>query len=334
MSLRLHAETKRQNFPKHERNANMKRAIITGATGFVGANLARRLLCDGHEVHLLVRREHCSWRIEHIRDQIQMHEIDFQDADSVNCIVAKIKPNWIFHLATYGAYSSQEDVDTIYKTNLFGTINLLNACCRTGFESFVNTGSSSEYGLKSNAPAEDEILEPNSNYAIAKAAATHFCQYTANKHQLNIPTLRLYSVYGPYEEPSRLIPSLVKYGFIGSLPPLVDPKISRDFVYIDDVCDAFILAAKMTSKSYGAIFNVGTGIQTSLEDLVALTRRLFNIDQIPKWGSMPNRLWDTTNWQANINKIESELEWSPKYTLQSGFSETIKWHANNPEKLK
>jgi nucleoside-diphosphate-sugar epimerase len=311
----------------------MKRVLLTGGTGFVGANLARRMLCAGNEVHLLVRNEYNPWRIRGISGDIQIHALDFQNSESVNSIVAKIKPDWIFHLATYGAYSSQQDVDTIYKTNLFGTINLVNACCKTGFESFVNTGSSSEYGLKSNAPAEDEVLEPNSNYAIAKAAATHFCQYTANKHQLNIPTIRLYSVYGPYEESSRLIPSLVRYGFMGNLPPLVDPKISRDFVYIDDVCDAFILAAKMTSKSYGVIFNVGTGIQTTLEDLVALTRRLLNIGKIPDWGSMPNRMWDTKNWQANIKNIQSQLGWSPRYDLESGLTETIKWYRDNPDAL-
>jgi nucleoside-diphosphate-sugar epimerase len=311
----------------------MKRVLLTGGTGFVGANLARRLVSEGYQVHLLVRNEYNPWRIREISDYMNIHALDFQAAYSVNNIVAKIKPDWIFHLATYGAYSSQQDVDKIYKTNLFGTINLVNACCQTGFESFVNTGSSSEYGLKLNAPTEAEILEPNSNYAIAKAASTHFCQYTANKHQLNFTTLRLYSVYGPYEEPSRLIPSLVKYGLMGDLPPLVDPKISRDFIYIDDVCDAFILAAKMTTKSYGAIFNVGTGIQTSLEDLVALIRRFFNIDKKPNWGSMPNRMWDTTNWQANIKNIQDQLGWTPHYNLELGISETIKWYMNNLEAL-
>ena len=120
---------------------------------------------------------------------------------------------------------------------------------------------------------------------------------------------------------------------MGNLPPLVDPKISRDFVYIDDVCDAFILAAKMTSKSYGVIFNVGTGIQTTLEDLVALTRRLLNIGKIPDWGSMPNRMWDTKNWQANIKNIQSQLGWSPRYDLESGLTETIKWYRDNPDAL-
>ena len=106
----------------------MKRVLLTGGTGFVGANLARRMLCAGNEVHLLVRNEYNPWRIRGISGDIQIHALDFQNSESVNSIVAKIKPDWIFHLATYGAYSSQQDVDTIYKTNLFGTINLVNAC--------------------------------------------------------------------------------------------------------------------------------------------------------------------------------------------------------------
>ena len=184
----------------------MKRVILTGGTGFVGANLARRLLRDGHEVHLLVRPNYQPWRIEEIRPDVRLHELHLHDAEAVARVVSQIRPDWVFHLAVHGAYSWQTDWEQMVRTNIQGTMSLVSACLKTGFEAFVNTGSSSEYGFKDHAPAESEPLEPNSHYAVTKAAATMFCRHTAQSRRVHLPTLRLYSVFGPYEDPGRLLP--------------------------------------------------------------------------------------------------------------------------------
>src|SRR5579859_6729488 len=125
-----------------------KRAILTGGTGFVGANLARRLLHDGCEVHLLVRPGFAPWRIMAIRDAVQLHEINLGDKEALARLVAQMQPDWVFHVAAHGAYSSQVDLDQMIQTNIIATANLLDACTAVGFEAFINTGSSSEYGLK------------------------------------------------------------------------------------------------------------------------------------------------------------------------------------------
>ena len=235
------------------------RALVTGATGFVGANLVRRLLWAGHEIHLLVRRQHNSWRISDIpREHIRLHELDMLDPDALHIAIARIKPEWVFHLAAYGAYSSQRDVDRILQTNVFATANLARACAAAGCDVFVNTGSSSEYGFMERPAREDDALDPRSFYAVGKAAATMFCRQLARETGMHMPTLRLYSVYGPWEEPTRLIPTLIRRGLQGELPPLVDPDISHDFVYVDDVVDAYLLAAKNATMEPGAVFNVGT----------------------------------------------------------------------------
>jgi nucleoside-diphosphate-sugar epimerase len=154
----------------------MKRVVITGGTGFVGASLARRLLADGHEIHLLVREDFTSWRIEAIRQHVYLHEVNFVDGQNLIRRIDEIRPDWVFHLATYGAYSYQTDLQRMVQTNIIGTMNLVEACVKTGFEAFVNTGSSSEYGFKKHAPSETESLEPNSYYAVTKASATLFCR--------------------------------------------------------------------------------------------------------------------------------------------------------------
>ena len=311
----------------------MKRVMVTGGTGFVGSNLTRRLLRERHEVHLLVRRGHDPWRIEAVRADVQLHEVQFDDLQGLTKTVETIAPDWVFHLAAYGAYSWQTDAQRIYATNLLGVVNLLDACLGVGFEVFVNTGSSSEYGLKDHPPAEDEIPEPNSCYSVAKTAATLHCGHTARSRGANIRTLRLYSVYGAFEEPARLLPTLIVNGLRGVIPPLVNPTIARDFVYVDDVCQAYLLAAETPVAEPGAVFNVGTGVQTTIEEAVSVASELLGVSAEPKWASMPDRRWDTKNWVADRSKIRSELGWEPRYGFRVGFREMVEWLRTEPGAL-
>jgi dolichol-phosphate mannosyltransferase len=310
----------------------MRRVLVTGGTGFVGANLARRLLGE-HEVHLLVRPGFTAWRLDGIRKDVRLHEVGLEDAEGVSRAVTAIRPEWIFHLAAYGAYSRQTDVRRMARTNVLGTVNLVEACLETGFEAFVNTGSSSEYGVKDHAPAETERLEPNSPYAVTKAAATLFCRLTGQRQGLRVATLRLYSVYGPYEEPDRLLPTLVVRGLGGDLPPLVDPDVARDYVHVDDVCEAYLAAARRPAPEPGPVYNVGTGVQTTLREVVAVARRLLPIAAEPRWGSMPRRPWDTSVWLADSRRIRAELGWEARVPLEEGLRATVEWFRANPERV-
>ena len=312
---------------------NAKNIIITGCTGFVGANLAKRLVNDGHNVHLFVRQEYKDWRIKNILPYVQVHRINLLDLELLRNIVAGIRPDWVFHLAAYGAYSWQGDLSLAVQTNFLGTVNLVEACRSAGFEVFINTGSSSEYGFKDHAPVETEGVDPNSYYAVTKASATLFCRYTAKRYNLYIPTLRLYSVYGPYEEPNRLIPTIILHGLKDLLPPLVDPEIGRDYVYMRDVEQAYLLLASQSVEMSGEIYNLGTGIQTSLREVVNVARRVFNLSVEPQWGTMPKREWDTTIWKANNANLLG-AGWQPEFTFEQGFRLTVDWFQNHPELLK
>jgi UDP-glucose 4-epimerase len=308
----------------------MKRVILTGGSGFVGANLARRLVSDGHELHLFLRSEHSDWRLTDILNDTITYEVDLRDSASINALVKKITPDWVFHLAAYGAYPNQTDERRMVQTNVFGTMNLVNACLQSGCETFINTGSSSEYGLKDHAPSEDETLQPNSAYAVTKAAATRFCRDTALAHSANVQTLRLYSAYGPFEDPSRLIPTLINRGMRGEFPPMANPQTARDFVYIDDVVDAYLLAASAEPREPGAVYNVGTGVQTTLREAAEVARRVFNISAEPVWKSMPARTWDTDIWIADNSKFAERFGWRPQFDFEQGFRATVEWFKNHP----
>ena len=308
----------------------MKRVFVTGATGFIGANLARRLVRDGHDVHVLLGEPCHPWRLRDLFRDLTAHHGDLRDRDGVRAAVRRARPDWVFHLAVHGAYSWQTDLRAIVETNVLGLVNLVEACLVTGFEALVNTGSSSEYGCKDHAPDETCWLEPNSYYAVTKASATLLCRHTAQATGKHLPTLRLYSVYGPYEEPNRLMPRLVLHGLRGTYPPLASPDVARDYVYIDDVIDAYLRAVRTPDQEAGAVYNVGTGVQTTLRQVVSLAGKLFPYQGPPAWGSMPDREWDTTIWVADNRRICRALGWEPAHTLEAGLRAFRDWMEANP----
>lgn len=313
---------------------NAKNVLVTGGTGFVGANLVEQLLQDGHNVHLFVRDGYKDWRIQNFLPHLRIHPVNLLDPEPLRAEIAAIRPDWVFHLATYGAYSWQEDLNQAIQTNLLGTIHLVEACRSVGFEIFVNTGSSSEYGAKTQATSEDDFLEPNSYYAVAKASATMFCRYTAQRFKLPIFTLRLYSVFGPYEEPGRLIPTLIVKGFQGQFPPLAHPEIARDFIFTEDVTCAYLSVADLgVGLPPGEIYNVGSGQQTTLKDVVEITREIFEIPDDPHWGSMENRSWDTQRWMSNNDRLRA-TGWQPAFDFRAGYLKTTEWFRQNPDLLR
>ena len=302
-----------------------RRTLVTGAGGFVGANLLRRLVEDGHRVTGVLGPGGDRWRVHGLEGQAELVDVDLRDQDAVRRLVHRVAPEWTFHLAAHGAYSWQQDARRILDTNLIATVTLIDACREFGCEAFVHAGSSSEYGLKDHAPSEDELTEPNSRYAVAKAAASLFCQYVARYEQFPAITLRLYSVFGPYEDPRRLVPALVINARRNELPPLVAPEVARDFVWVDDVVDAFLLAAQGAGNRRGTVYNVGSGVQTSMAELVDIARRVLEIDPEPSWGSMPGRAWDTTSWVADNRRIQDQLGWRPRTDVAEGLRRTATW---------
>lgn len=310
----------------------MKRAFITGGSGFVGANLVRRLLADGHEVHVLLREAHDPWRLTDVIGDVSVHAGAVADPDKVAAALAAAKPDWIFHLAAYGAYATQADPAAAARTNAFGTVAVLEASAARGFEAFVHAGSSSEYGPKDHAPAEDELVAPNSAYAATKVAATVYGQYVARRDGSRVVTMRVYSAYGPFEEPSRLIPVLVVHALERRLPPLADPRIARDYIHVADVCDALVRGTA-SRPGTGAVYNVATGRQTSLRDLVDLSRTAFAIDAEPEWGSFPARAWDTTVWVGDATRLRTELGWHPHVALEEGLRSMSTWVTAEPMRL-
>jgi nucleoside-diphosphate-sugar epimerase len=306
------------------------RSLVTGAAGFIGAALARRLVARGDAVTALAGPGSDPWRLEGLRDVADVFELDLRDADAVARALRAARPELVFHLAAHGAYSWQRSLPRMIETNVAGAAHVAEAAIDAGARAIVNAGSSSEYGLKDHAPPEHELPEPNSAYAVTKASATLLGGWLARHRGAAITTLRLYSAYGPWEEPRRLMPALVAHGLDGRLPPLADPAIARDFVYVEDVCDAFLLAAERAQPGAGAVYNIGSGVQTTLRELAEVARRVWGIEQEPAWAAFPARDWDTDVWIADARRAQEELGWRAATPLEAGLAAFGRWMREQP----
>ena len=301
-----------------------ERFFITGATGFIGACLARKLADLGCDVHLLTRENANRWRLRDVENAFTFHVGDLTDAGGLRKIVSKVRPTVVYHLGVHGAYPFQTDADETIRTNVFGSWNLLKACSGIDYKVFVNTGSSSEYGSKTHAMRETDVLEPDSYYAVAKSAQTLVCRHTARIDKRPINTFRLFSVYGPYEEPSRLVPAVIRNCIGGWELKMVSPETARDFIYVEDVVNAYLRIHEL-SRHCGEVFNIGTGVQSTVRDVVEASARATGVNPNVSWGALPPRQWDTETWVADCTKVRRMLKWTARTGLEQGITKTVEW---------
>ncbi|MEK7630422.1 MAG: GDP-mannose 4,6-dehydratase [Patescibacteria group bacterium] len=306
-------------------------SLVTGAGGFVGANLVRRLVNQGERVHALVRADKPNWRLADIADKITWHKADLCDKATVRTIAHTVQPEFIYHLATAGVYAGAHVSDSeMIENNVCGFINLVDAVSDLNYACFINTGSSAEYGQKQNPMHEADICEPTTAYGISKLAATHYATLVAQKESRPIVTLRLFSPYGPYDDASRLMSYAIARASRGENLSLGDPQSVRDFVYIDDVIEAYVQCAKNAVKCRGEVFNIGSGGEFSVRTVVEkILQKVGSSSQCSWRNANAGRPWESSRWQADISKAKKMLDWEPKVSLDKGLDKTLLWFGKN-----
>ena len=197
-------------------------------------------------------------------------------------------------------------------------------------EKFVNIGSSSEYGPKTKPMKEIDLASPIFPYGITKLTQTNFAKYFFVKNGLPSVTLRLFSVYGPLEEPGRLIYDIMTSILRKNILKLASKKAKRDFIFVDDVIESIEKISK-TPNIEGNIFNVGSGKEYSIEEVVNIVQSKLKKDLKVSWGNIEKqRSFETNNhWIANISKIKKEIKWNPKVNFEKGLAKTFEWYENN-----
>ncbi len=306
--------------------------LVLGASGFVGNNLFRLLYKHRNDVYG-TKSHTWAWRLDGF-PETNVIATDLLVEYNMVKLLDTVKPRVIFDCVAYGAYSFEKDYRLIYRTNFNLVTRLLEELCKRDNVRYIHAGSSSEYGDNGAAPAEDVALTPNSHYAVSKTAVSDLIYYYGKRLRLPCANLRLYSVYGPYEDASRLIPTVVAKGVKGEYPPFVDPAISRDFVFSDDACEAFVDAAlNLEEKNFGESFNIGTGIKTKIADIAHAAKEIFGIKTEPSYA-MASREWDITEWYADPRKARECIGWTPQTSLRDGLQKTVAWYKSLPEPEK
>jgi polyisoprenyl-phosphate glycosyltransferase len=310
----------------HQKITALKGPIfVFGASGFIGANLFSDIFSVRKDVFALTHDARKAWRLKLLNVPTeQVVHCDIVSEASVKSTFEKYQPKTIFNLAAYGAYAKQQNVGLTYETNVLGTVNLLQNCDES--MTYVHAGSSSEYGFNCTAPHENDSLQPNSHYSVSKISAAYLIDFYGKVQQKNAVNLRLYSIFGAWEEPDRLVPRLIEKVRQGQLPPFVSPDISRDFVDISDCIEAFLDAARLMRPDIrGQSYNIGSGQKTTIAELVKIVQQEFQIAEEPVWGSMPNRKWDLAEWYADASAAQRDLGWKAKVPLAVGLRKYANW---------
>jgi len=281
-----------------------KIAAITGINGFIGKNIHEHLINKGYMVVGVPR-------------QI------LGDPLALAHFMNNLNPNLIYHCAAYGNHSNQREFDEIIIANLVNTYSLLRATVNINYDAFFNLSSSSVYGKKTYVMREKDFLEPDNFYASTKASAEFLARPFAKTLGKNIVNIRPFSVYGPYEKNHRLIPTIINTLLKNETMELIEPPV-HDWIYVKDFIGALEVIEKNIDKLKGYSINVGTGRQYTNREVYDAISDMMDLKTKVRPTKTP-RDYESPYWRADITTLRL-FSWRPKYTLEEGLIETIKYY--------
>lgn len=286
------------------------RALVTGAGGFVGAHLCARLAADGWEVVGTVRPG---------SPALGMVEADLTDPVATAELTRSTDPDVVFLLAASRAQSTPAERAATRAVNALSgawVVDALGDRCRA----VVQLGSSTEYAEAAGPMDESTALKPRGYFGATKAAGSLLVAATASARGVRAAVLRAFQVYGPGDHPHRLVPAVVRAARSGDVLPMTAPGMRRDWVYVDDVVEACVRAAMADELPPGQVLNIGTGVQTANEELVAAVERVSGRIVRVAAGAHPGCPWDTGSWVCDPSLSRELLGWEAKVALDDGVA--------------
>jgi len=300
------------------------RILVTGASGFIGKNLIKKLLQGSEQVYGIVKSD-----IKPLKDLLsasRIYKLDLSNYHLVEKAVKKIKPDIIFHLSAYPDKGNKpEHIINTFSSNVVGTFNLLRATSNLNYKRLVFSGSYKEYGSQPVPFKEHYILNPLSCYAASKAAAEAYCKLF---HSMGKPIVRLRfsTVYGPGQRgTAALIPMTIQNALKGKEIIVTSGNQARDFIHIDDTVDALIKSASIP-HAVGEALNIGSGYEIQIKKVVETIVNLCRSKSAVKIGALPQRRNEVMHMFGDISKAARILNWQPNTKLETGLRNTIEWH--------
>jgi nucleoside-diphosphate-sugar epimerase len=304
--------------------------LVTGATGQIGANLVRRLVALGcKDVAVLVRPSSNRVRLEGAAQALRFIEADLTEPQAVARALEGMRFATVFHLASSYFNPPTLSTEAHYRINVFGTLALLEWLKTHPGTRLVYAGSAAACG---SAPMmrEDAALNPATIYGAAKAAASILIQTYARVHNVGAVELRLFTPYGPWERASRLIPDTIAAARAGRALSLSSGRQRRDFVFMDDVVEAFVLAAGAPLQP-GTVLNICSGKPLSILEVVNTVLELMGSKIEVQAGARsprPDEIWEMSGDNARAAR---ELGWKPTTDFRAGIRKCIDWYTTHAD---
>ncbi len=306
---------------------NGTRWLVTGATGFLGAHLVRAGLAAGAEVHVVVRPTSARSRLAGLRDVI-WHQADLTNLDEARRAVSCARADLVVHLAMPGGHPDTPASRSVMATGaVIGTLNLLEALADHSPRRLLHAGSGLEYG-PGEAARESQPLLPSVFRGAVKAATSLLVQQWALANDWPTTVLRIFSVYGPWEPPGRLVPTAIRSALTGTPMPLT-PGAWRDHVYVSDVINACMRASALDAPGV-SVFNVGSGTAISNEAVVRAVEHVTGRPVPVLSKAAPPRVCDRATAVADTAAAASGLGWRATTSLHDGLAKSLRWFDAHP----
>lgn len=300
-----------------------KSIVVTGAGGFIGSAIVRRLVTLGARVHAVVRPCGNQSRLAEIVNGITLHEADITDQSKMESILSKSTPEGVFHLAAVSQrFGSIPSVDALIDTNIRATIKLMDAIVAPTF--FVNTDTFAAVGAKQTPLREDDIFEPTELYGVSRIPATLYGGVLGRTSGKPIVTVRVFTPYGPFVQKGKLPYEVITRALSNTDINLTRPEVVRDFIHIDDLVELYLRAGIHAHEYPGHVFNGGGGKAVTLEEFACLIREETHSESVIRWSSTAIS-YDSERSEADLTKVRDLLKWQPSTPLREGVRGTIEW---------
>ena len=306
----------------------IKKILVTGATGFIGKELINKLLEKNFEVHVLDRYVTGRYGLDR-KDNLIKHYANLTDYNRVRSIVREIQPNAVIHLASISAVSfSYDNYIEVSEVNYLGSINLAEACRQeaNNLKQFMVAGTSEEYGMSITSNdkklSESSKLIPNSPYAVAKVAVDNYLNYMGLAYDFPYTIMRPFNTYGRIDNKHFFIERTITQMLTQNKVYLGDPEAIRDWVYVDDHVDAYVKALG-NDKAIKETFNICSGVGYTTRETAEIIAKLIGFKGETMWMQTPPRPLDAKVLIGDNSKAITYLGWKQQYSLEVGLRKTI-----------
>ena len=300
----------------------MKRAFVTGASGFIGAAVVRQLLERGVQVAVLRRADSSQRRLNQYQNELLSIDCEDGRVRSIADAFKAFSPEIVFHLGWGGVGSAFRNDARQQFDNLQFAVELAELSVESGVVHWIGAGSQAEYGPKQEQIRESDLPQPTTLYGAAKLSTALMTERIALLGGINHSWLRIFSTYGPDDNPDWMLPALIRALLNGERPALTAGDQLWDYLHVDDASRAFIAVA---DAGVTGIFNLGSGVAVPLRKLIETIRDLIDPGLSLGFGEVSYRPDQVMRLHADISALSEMTGWTPVISLHDGLTELVRW---------